>query len=214
MPPSLSHRAARLAGLLAFTTAAAACAAQATGAAPAGDRGADTIAATHRAAAAEVVALIGVQQSVATVPAQVATSIAEQIDALGVPEERRALVADYMSRLDALMAEGLAWETLAADFALLYAETFPEAELRALAAFFASEAGRRYVAQTPSLTRQSTLLVEQHVQQLQPRIEALLVELQGALRDAAGPPPASGAAAPATPPAAGGGAAPETPAAP
>lgn len=162
---------------------------------------APTVSEPHRALATELVRLMGVQQSVSTVPAQVATSIAEQIVALGVPEDRRELVADYMARLDALMVVGLSWETLERDFALLYAETFSEADLQALTTFFGSDIGRRYVTQTQSLTRQSTLLVEQHVQTLQPQIEALLLQLQNELRAGAPASPGSGSGTQADPPA-------------
>jgi uncharacterized protein len=60
-----------------------------------------------------------------------------------------------IAKISEVFARDFTWDGLKQDYIGLYAQMFTEDELRALAAFFNSPVGRKYVEQSPEVARKS-----------------------------------------------------------
>lgn len=82
----------------------------------------------------------------------------------------------YRDEIAAYVWKYLGWDALREDLARLYMESFSEEDLRAMAAFYATPAGRKSLQQMPELARQAAQLGQQ-------RFDAHLTELSQLMKN-------------------------------
>jgi hypothetical protein len=95
-----------------------------------------------------------------------------------VSDAEMAKMEERQKRLFALVAETTSWKNMKPVFIRAYADTFTEAELDGIIAFYATPAGRAMVAKQPALNTKIMGSVQAQMQDLMPKIEAIMKEQQ------------------------------------
>jgi hypothetical protein len=95
-----------------------------------------------------------------------------------VSDAEMAKMEDRQKRLFALVAEKTSWRNMKPVFIKAYADTFTETELDGIIAFYATPAGRAMVAKQPALNTKIMGSVQAQMQDLMPKIEAIMKEQQ------------------------------------
>ena len=135
----------------------------------------------HRAAAAELLQVLGVDQGVAPIARRLSEGTGLRTLIADVPEDQRPLAETYLQRITDLVASEMSWSALEPEFIDLYAGMFSEAELREITAFFRTPAGRHYLDSTGELNQMASTLLRSRALQLAPRIRAITDEMDSAL---------------------------------
>ena len=98
-------------------------------------------------------------------------SMAQALPANATPQQKRAVEASQES-FNAVMRDELNWERMKPDMVKAYVETYSEAEVLGMVAFFESPAGRAYTEKTPQLMQKSMALTQERMKNLIPRMRA------------------------------------------
>ena len=106
--------------------------------------------------------------------------------------EQQSVLNAVPGRVEALMRDALAWDTLRPEFLALYRATFDQEETDGLIAFYGSPTGRAFLRKMPAVQQNSALISQKHLQTLLPQVQALM---QKALTDAKISPPITAAPA-------------------
>jgi hypothetical protein len=78
--------------------------------------------------------------------------------------------------VDEFMAKALDWQELKPEFVRLYAETYTEAELRQLVAFYQTPLGQRVVETMPDLMARSSEISQRRVREFMPEMMQRIIE--------------------------------------
>ncbi len=116
----------------------------------------------------------------------------------GMPAE---LVESIHAASQKFFADNFKWDDLKPQVAKLYAETFTEAELRDIVAFYETPTGQKVAAKLPGLFQQATALsmtrIQEKMPEFQQQVGALIQDYQKkAAAEAAAKAPAGAVAAP------------------
>lgn len=91
------------------------------------------------------------------------------------PTEAQQRAMDRLpARVAALMREEMSWAKLKPTMIQLYAETFSQEEVDAIAAFYRTPAGQALVKKTPALTVKSMEATQALMQGVFPKLDALM----------------------------------------
>lgn len=120
------------------------------------------LSASHRQAADEFLTVMGVE----AVMEQSTESM------LRIQIEQTPDLAQFQDILRSFLHKYVSWDALHDDIATLYAESFTEAELREMSAFYRTETGRKAVRLMPELTARGMELGQRAVLEHQPELEA------------------------------------------
>ncbi|MGA2598112.1 MAG: DUF2059 domain-containing protein [Bryobacteraceae bacterium] len=105
--------------------------------------------------------------------------VKQQMEKQGpVSDAEMAKMEDRQKRLFALVAEKTSWRNMKPVFIKAYADTFTETELDGIIAFYATPAGRAMVAKQPALNTKIMGSVQAQMQDLMPKIEAIMKDQQ------------------------------------
>ncbi len=88
------------------------------------------------------------------------------------------------AKLTALVREELAWEKLKPIYVQIYTETFEQAEVDGLIAFYRSPVGQAFVNKMPQVQQKSMAITQQRMQSFGPRMEAAMAELMEQIKSA------------------------------
>ena len=97
--------------------------------------------------------------------------MAQALPADPTPQQRQAAEAARAS-FSAVMREEVSWEKMKPDLVKTYSETFTEAEVLGIVAFYESPAGQAFVAKMPLLMQKSMLATQERMRLLIPRMKA------------------------------------------
>jgi uncharacterized protein len=122
--------------------------------------------AAHLAAAEEVLEAANVRGAM---EASMDMMLRSQLEASPQLRELEHVMREFFAR-------HLTWNHLKDDFARLYASHFSEAELREIAAFYATPVGRKLAAETPALSEDAGRLGQQRVEANLPELQRMLME--------------------------------------
>jgi len=172
MPP-LASRLARAAVAAAIVLAPAALRAQA---APPAAPAAGTRAPSHLAAATELLEATHTRDLMQTTAEQTLQSQLQQMPQL----------QPYADVIRKFYQETMDWSVLGPEFVRLYAETFTEAELREITAFYRTPIGAKMLEKLPQVMARSNQIATARLQEAMPR---LMERLQQAERAAGAPKP-------------------------
>ena len=136
------------------------------------------------------------QKMLASVPVRVKTLAARQpaVTAATTPEQKK-LADDYLNQMGTIAQGGANWATLKPKIVDLYMETFTEADLDGILAFFKTPSGQDYVSKSPELSGKTVEILQCAVRGLQPQFEAVTKAFQTEMENTK-PGPAAGGAAP------------------
>jgi hypothetical protein len=121
----------------------------------------------------------------------------DQMKAKGAPDE---LVNAIHTEAQNFFQENFNWDVMKPKLAQLYADTYTDAELRDIVAFYQTPTGQKTITKMPEIMQKSVMLsmagVQANMPEFQRRVGALIQEYQKKAQAAAA---ASAAAAPAAP---------------
>lgn len=142
--------------------------------------------AAHLKLAGELLEAAGGRQSFEAAMRQVMQAQGERLDALAarfpVGSPDYLAVQDYAAKIKALIADRLTWQRLRSRYQQMYAETFSDAEMRKLIAFYHSDTGALVREKMPELAAKASLLVSEDIAAMMPEIQALAQQLQQRLQ--------------------------------
>lgn len=95
-----------------------------------------------------------------------------------VSDAEMAKMEERQKHLFALVAETTSWKHMKPVFVRAYADTFTETELDGIIAFYATPAGKAMITKQPSLNTKIMGTVQEQMQDLMPKIEAIMKEQQ------------------------------------
>jgi hypothetical protein len=121
--------------------------------------------------ALEVVELTNADSVAGQIGAQMRSMMMRDIESRIRCDAMRPAVEEAVDEMTEVFAETLNSVDFRARMVVVYAETFSEDELREIAAFYRSEAGRRLVEAMPELMRRSMTLGEDLMATMQSRLE-------------------------------------------
>lgn len=108
-------------------------------------------------------------------------TIRESLDAmLRMQLEQNPQIRPYEQVMRDFFARYMSWEELRDDYARLYADSFTEAELREMAAFYRTPTGQKMARLTPSLMARAAKLGENAVQANLPELQRMLMDAMSA----------------------------------
>ncbi len=105
--------------------------------------------------------------------------------------EQKAEIERIQARTNAIVRESLAWEQMRPLYIDVYRQTFSSDDVKAIAKFYESRAGRSLLDKTPALMQNLMAAMQQ-------KMVPMLEELQAELKESTQPAPASEATPPAT----------------
>lgn len=86
---------------------------------------------------------------------------------------QREILQDGMRRMMAAYREEMSWERLEPVFISMYRHMFTQVEVDAMATFYRTPAGRSMIAKMPLISQYSMQFVQQTMQQVLPRMQAI-----------------------------------------
>lgn len=93
------------------------------------------------------------------------------------PDEQKAMDTT-IAKVSALMKDQLSWARMKPDYVRLYVETFDQDEIDGLLAFYQTKAGKAMVDKMPIVVQKSVALTQTQMQNLMPKMMAILQEQQ------------------------------------
>ena len=87
------------------------------------------------------------------------------------------ILDDYSSKVYALMNETLSWDKLKPAYSDLYASAYSEEDIEVMLAFYKTPTGQKMVSTMAELSTKSIQLVTARMQEVQPKLQALITEL-------------------------------------
>lgn len=135
---------------------------------------------SHAAAAAELLALIGIDAGIGPMAQRMRDTTLAQLAAMDVAPGNEEIARPYLEEVGTIIEDALSWEQLEGDFLDAYTATFSEAELEELTRFFRSPTGSKYLANVSALNRLAGDIVRQNAMSAAPRIR----EVTDAMREA------------------------------
>lgn len=109
---------------------------------------------------------------------------AQMLASSGLDTKRDKQIQQDMQEMNALVRAELSWDKMEEPLIALYGSVFSEAELQDIIAFYQSDAGQKMLKRQPELIQGSMVMMQEHMQQLMPKMKALM-EKQSQQRKAA-----------------------------
>lgn len=99
---------------------------------------------------------------------------AQMLSASGVDPKHAQQMQQYMAEVNALVRTELSWDKLEEPMIALYGSVFSETELQDIIAFYQSDAGQKMLKRQPELMQGTMVMMQQQMQQLMPKMKALI----------------------------------------
>ena len=94
------------------------------------------------------------------------------------------IIDDSTAKMVAVVSDILSWEKLKPAYVDLYASAYTEEEVDGILAFYKSSVGQTLLAKTPELITKSSAIVNGRMQEMGPRMQAVMADLQKQIRAA------------------------------
>jgi uncharacterized protein len=85
--------------------------------------------------------------------------------------EQRTFIDGIPARFAAVMREEFNWQKMKPVYMQLYRETFDQAEIDGLIAFYRSPAGQSFIAKMPKVMQKSMVVVQEQMRAMMPKIQ-------------------------------------------
>jgi hypothetical protein len=140
--------------------------------------------ASHAAEAEKFLKLTNADRIAVPVHAQVQQMFAQRFSQTQAPITQKATLERYQAKADAELEKAIGWDKLEPELVKLYTETFSEAELKELMAFYKTPLGNKVLAQMPQLAGRSAQIAQAHLQPAVPQVNKLLNDMTAELQAA------------------------------
>lgn len=130
-----------------------------------------------RQAAAELMQLTNVEQTLGLVRDQIEQAMAAQIKTIEVPEKMKKLVTDYQTKVNALVSQEMSFASMKDEYIGAYVSIFTPAELQGLVAFYQTPVGKAFVEKQPQLSQKLITLAQKRMEKIAPDVRKLNDEL-------------------------------------
>lgn len=87
-------------------------------------------------------------------------------------------IANYESKLDAIVQEEIAWEKIEPIFIRLYERTFTEKEVTDMVAFYKTPTGQAVIHKMPGLMQSAMVIVREDIADMMPKLQEAQKEFQ------------------------------------
>jgi hypothetical protein len=122
----------------------------------------------------ELLAITKAEQAVdatfALVERQVQQGIQQSVSGKALSAEQQRKLDEGMSKLMQTVRAEFTWQTVKPMYMQAYRETFDQAEIDGIVAFYKSAAGQAYATKLPILSEKMTAATQAHLQQMLPKI--------------------------------------------
>lgn len=134
-------------------------------------------AASHAAAARQLLKLVNADQIAGPWYGQVNQMFAQRFAETQAPESKKAVLESYQAKADATLNKVVGWDKLEPEMVKLYTKGFSEAELNELIAFYKSPLGQKVLKQMPALFSESMKMTQSKLEPVVPQINQLLEQM-------------------------------------
>lgn len=134
-------------------------------------------AASHAAAARQLLKLVNADQIAGPWFGQVNQMFAQRFAETQAPESKKAVLESYQAKADATLNKVVGWDKLEPEMVKLYTKGFSEAELNELIAFYKSPLGQKVLKQMPALFSESMKMTQSKLEPVVPQINQLLEQM-------------------------------------
>ncbi len=101
-------------------------------------------------------------------------------------DAQKAAMERGLNRMADLLRTEMSWTRMEPLQIAIYRESFDQAEVDGLIAFYQSPVGQSYVSKMPVVTQRAMQEVQAQMQQLLPKVQALALELNAEMKAASG----------------------------
>ncbi|MBF7729455.1 DUF2059 domain-containing protein [Pseudomonas sp. N040] len=134
-------------------------------------------AASHAAAAKQLLKLVNADQIASPWYGQVNQMFAQRFAEAQAPESKKAVLESYQAKADATLDKAVGWDKLEPEMVKLYTGGFSEAELKELIAFYQSPLGQKVLKQMPALFSESMKMTQTRLEPVVPQVNQLLEQM-------------------------------------
>lgn len=134
-------------------------------------------AASHAAAAKQLLKLVNADQIAGPWFGQVNQMFAQRFAETQAPESKKAVLESYQAKADATLNKVVGWDKLEPEMVKLYTKGFSETELNELIAFYKSPLGQKVLKQMPALFSESMKMTQSKLEPVVPQINQLLEQM-------------------------------------
>ncbi len=134
-------------------------------------------AASHAAAAKQLLKLVNADQIAGPWYGQVQQMFTQRFVEAQAPESKKAVLESYQAKADATLNKVVGWDKLEPEMVKLYTKGFSEAELKELIAFYKSPLGQKVLKQMPALFSESMKMTQAKLEPVVPQINQLLEQM-------------------------------------
>ncbi len=156
--------------------------------------------ASHRAKVEEMLRLTktesGLHEQLTNLQTRVGELAKQQFNLPSPTADQTAAIAEYQTKVQQITTEEVGWEQVRPVIVKLYSDSFTDADLDGIIAFYKSPAGEALVAKMPQVAAKTTGTVQDRIKELQPKLAALTQSYAEKMKLT---PPASSAPGPAAP---------------
>ncbi len=103
----------------------------------------------------------------------VAASLFPELEA---DPKQKAEYDAFMTRLATVIQSSFSWSAFEPEYAKIYLRTYSDEELSGMLAFYDSPVGRSVLAKTPQVLQASSAIAVERMQELSPRLRAMIDE--------------------------------------
>lgn len=154
--------------------------------------------ASHRAKAEQMLTVTKsdtqMQTQLAALEARINELAKQQSGVAPLNPEQTKLTDAYQKQIHDITLDEVGFEKIRPLIVQYYVDSFSEAELDGILAFYKTQAGQALITKTPDLAMKSTALVQNRIKEMQPKLATVTQEYVAKLKAAGSP---SGGAAPA-----------------
>jgi hypothetical protein len=104
-------------------------------------------------------------------------AVARQAEGKPLSDEQRRFMERMPQRISEILRSELSWAAVEPMQVAVYRESFEQAEIDALIAFYRSPVGQAFINKMPAVTQKAMAAMQTHMQQVIPRIEAAVQRL-------------------------------------
>jgi hypothetical protein len=100
-------------------------------------------------------------------------------------QAQRRILEEAPKRVSDLVRQEMSWAKYEPDMLAIYRDNFTQAEVDELIAFYQSPVGRSFASKSPQIAQRSIAMVQVRIQQVMPKMQALVSESLAEARSAA-----------------------------
>jgi len=150
----------------------------------------DAIDASKRAKAEQLFTLMHMDRTYGQLMTQMTTQtdqmIQQMLPADAMTDDQKLKLADFKTKVNDLVADMMSWNTLEPDYVKLYADTYTEADLDGIIAFYRSPVGEKMLEKTPDLLKASSTIAMNHMGLVEPKLQQMMNDFEQQMKSPSG----------------------------